>query len=35
MQPWGRERIDLQGVECDRTKHAVEMRGKQCIEDLP
>ena len=35
MKPRGREGIDLQGVECDRPKHAVEMRGKQRIEDLP
>jgi hypothetical protein len=35
MEPWGREGIDLQGVECDSPKHAVEMRGKQRIENLP
>jgi hypothetical protein len=35
MEPWGREGIDRQGVERDRTKHAVEMRGTQGIEDLP
>ena len=35
MAPWGREGIDLQGVEGDRPKHAVEMRGKQRLEDLP
>jgi hypothetical protein len=35
MKPRGREGIDLQGVEGDRPKHAVEMRGKQRIEDLP
>src|SRR5262249_32297197 len=35
MEPGSREGIDLQGVEGDRPKHAVEMRGKQRIEDLP
>jgi hypothetical protein len=35
MKPRGREGIDLQGVECDRPKHTVEMYGKQRIEDLP
>src|SRR5215510_14062654 len=35
MQPWGRESIDLQGVERDRTKHAVELRSKQGLQDLP
>src|SRR5437667_6469670 len=35
MEPEGRDSIDLQGVECDRTKHAVELGGKQGIEDLP
>jgi hypothetical protein len=34
-QPRGREGIDLQGVERDRTTHAVEMRGTQRSEDLP
>jgi hypothetical protein len=35
MEPWGRDGIDLQGVEGDSPKHAVEMGGKQGIEDLP
>jgi hypothetical protein len=35
MQPGGREGIHLQGVERERPKHAVELRGKQGIEDLP
>jgi hypothetical protein len=35
MQPGGREGRHLQGVERDRPKHAVELRGKQGIEDLP
>jgi hypothetical protein len=35
MEPWGRDGIDLQGVECESTKHAVEIGGKQGIEDLP
>src|SRR5262249_33044363 len=35
IEPWGREGIDLQGVEGDRPKHAVEMRGKQRLENLP
>ncbi len=28
MEPGGRDGIDLQGVECDSSKHAVELRGK-------
>lgn len=35
MKPRGREGIDLQGVEGARPKHAVELRGKQRLEDLP
>jgi hypothetical protein len=35
MQPGGRHGIDLQGVKRDRTKHAVEIRGKQRLQDLP
>ena len=35
MEPGCRDGIHLQGVECDRPKHVVEMRGKQDIEDLP
>jgi hypothetical protein len=35
MQPRGRKGIDLQGIERDSPKHAVEMRGKPRIEDLP
>jgi hypothetical protein len=35
MEPGGRNALHLQGVERDRTKDAVEMRGKQCLEDLP
>ena len=35
MEPWCREGIDLQGVERDRAKHGVEIRGKQRIEELP
>jgi hypothetical protein len=34
MEPWGRDGIDLQGVKRNSTKHAVEMRGKQRIQDL-
>jgi hypothetical protein len=34
MEPWGREGIHLKGVECDGTKHAVEIGGKQRIENL-
>src|SRR5678815_2669926 len=35
VQPGGRDGIDIQGIERDRTKHAVEMRSKQRLEDLP
>jgi len=35
MEPGCREGIPLQGVARDRPKHAVELRGKQGIEDLP
>src|SRR3989454_1769029 len=35
MEPWGHEGIDLQGVEGDRPKHAIEIHGKQRVEDLP
>lgn len=35
LEPGGREGIHLQGVERDRPKHAVELRGKQGIEELP
>ena len=35
MEPGGREGIDLQSVEGDRPKHAVELGGKQRLEDLP
>ena len=35
MEPGGRDGLDVQGVERDRPKHAVEMRGKQRIEELP
>src|SRR5262249_44077285 len=34
MEPGGRESIDLQGVEGDSTKDAVELRGKQRLENL-
>ena len=34
-QPGGREGIDLQGMERDRSKHPVQMRRKQRREDLP
>ena len=34
-QPGRREGLDLQGVECDRPKHAVQIHRKQPIEDLP
>jgi hypothetical protein len=34
-EPGGRDGIDLQGVEGDSTKHAVEIGGKQGLEDLP
>ena len=35
MEPGSREGIDLQGVEGDRSKHAIEIHGKQRLEDLP
>ena len=35
MEPGGRDGIHFQGMERDRTKHAVEIRGKQGIEDMP
>jgi len=35
MEPGCREGIHLQSVERNRPKHAVELRGKQGIEDLP
>jgi hypothetical protein len=35
MKPWGRDGIDIQGIERDRTKHPVQMRRKQRFEDLP
>jgi len=35
LEPGGREGLDLQGVEGDRSKHAVELRGNQRIENLP
>jgi len=35
MKPRGREGIDLQGVEGDSPKYAVEMCGTQRIENLP
>jgi hypothetical protein len=35
LEPWSRDGIDLQGIEGDSPKHAVELRGKQGIEDLP
>jgi len=35
MEPGGREGLDLQGVEGDRPKHAIEIHGKQRVEDLP
>jgi hypothetical protein len=35
MQPRSREGIDLQGVERKSTAHAVEMRGKPRLEELP
>src|SRR5262245_16716146 len=34
MEPGGREGINVQGVECDGTKDAVELRGKQRLENL-
>src|SRR5262249_55961489 len=34
MEPGGREGIDLQGVEGDGTKDAVELRSKQRLENL-
>ena len=33
-EPWGRDSLDRQGMERDRTIHAIEMRSKQGIEDL-
>jgi hypothetical protein len=35
MEPGGRAGRDLQSVEGDRPKHAVEMGGKERVEDLP
>jgi hypothetical protein len=35
IEPGGRDGIDRQGVESDSPKHAVEIGGKQGIEDLP
>jgi hypothetical protein len=35
MEPGSREGRDLQSVEGDRPKHAVEIGGKQRLEDLP
>src|SRR5262245_38214428 len=35
MQPWRREGIDLQGLECDGAIDLVEIRGKQGLEDVP
>jgi hypothetical protein len=35
MKPWSREGIDLQGVKRDRTEYAVEICGKQRIQELP
>ena len=35
VQPGGRDGLDLQGVERNRTKHTVQIRRKQPIEDLP
>jgi len=35
MEPWGRDGIDRQGVEGDSPKHAVEIGGKQGLEELP
>src|SRR5919202_1521299 len=35
MEPGGRDGIHLQGVERERTKHVVEIGGKQGIEDRP
>jgi hypothetical protein len=35
MEPWSRDGIDLQSIEGNRAKHAVEIGDKQSIEDLP
>jgi hypothetical protein len=35
MEPWGREGIDLQGVEGDSPTHTVERRGTPRLEPLP
>src|SRR5262252_4941478 len=35
VQPGGREGIDIEGIERDRTKHSVQMRSKQRLEALP
>jgi hypothetical protein len=35
MKPGGREGIDFQGIKCNSPKQAVEIGGKQGIEDLP
>ena len=34
VQPGSRDGIDPQGIKCDRTKHPVEIGGKQRVEDL-
>jgi hypothetical protein len=35
MEPWGRDRLDLQRLECDSAKHAVKMCRKPRIKDGP
>src|SRR5262252_3851545 len=35
LEPGGREGLDLQGVEGESPKHAVELGGTQRLEDLP
>src|SRR5262249_27776093 len=35
VQPGGRDGIDIEGMERDRPKHAVQRRRKQRLEDLP
>jgi hypothetical protein len=35
MEPGGRDSIDVQGIECDGAKDAIELCGKQRLQDLP
>ena len=35
MSPWGRDRIDLQRLECDSAKYAVKICRTQRLKDVP